>query len=148
MTSGHSPKHRAGWLNLVAATSLGLGALVLQAEVASDDVPDDVDGEFRLIVHSYPEGSVEGGALGHGARPLGSYQRSVTAEELRKGVPVRLVQLADDTTADAGDIVAWVEPGAPNLEFDARTARPGQGAAVGWASAKDDAPRVVLRRSS
>jgi hypothetical protein len=132
---------------LVAATTLGLSSLAsFQADVSFDEPGDDHDGELRLVVQSYAAGSVAGGAPSRGTRPLGSIQRSVTREELRQGIPVRLVQLGEDS--GAADIVAWVERGAPDLEFDARMARPGHGAAVGWASARGGRPHVQLRRSS
>ena len=149
MSTGPHAKHpkATGWLSLVAATSLGLGALAsLQAEVSLEEPLDDHDGELRLVVQSYAAGGVAGGAPANGKRPLSSFQRSVTREELRKGIPVRLVQLGEDL--DAADIVAWVERGAPDLEFDARTARPGLGAAVGSAPALGGLPRVQLRRPS
>lgn len=145
MTDAPRSQRSASWLSLLAATSLGLGALgCVDAEIAFDEPLDDGEGELRLVVQSYPAGSVRDGAPGVGRRPLGSTQRAVTREELRRGVPIRLVQL--DAAQDREDIVAWVERGAANLDFDARAARPSSGAAVGWASNEGSTVRLVLRR--
>ena len=44
----------------------------------------------------------------------------------------------------AAKVVAWVEPGLPDLEFDGRTARPGPDHPIGVARGR--AVTVVLRR--
>jgi hypothetical protein len=61
-------------------------------------------------------------------------QRAVTAADLRRGVRVDLVALRDGASSVSQPVVvAWVENGEPDLEFDGRTARPGRGSLVGMA---------------
>jgi hypothetical protein len=80
-----------------------------------------VDGStYRLVVQSYGSDGA--------ARPVGSAQRAVTADELRHGVQVNLVEFSGrGATRGAAEpvVVAWIEAGEPNLEFDGLTARPG-----------------------
>jgi hypothetical protein len=89
------------------------------------------------------------------AHPLASVQRAISAEELEKGVAVDIVQLGESASEDAvargGErrprvVVAWIERGAPDLDFDALQARPAPDAFYALAVA-DDA-RLVLRRRS
>ena len=114
------------WLALLAATTLGDAADTLRAEVRARGLP--ATGTYRLVVQSYD-------ATGHGARPVGSMQRAVSADELRQGVNVHLLELRQpvDSPAQAPSpmVVAWIEAGEPDLEFDGRTARPGRGSVYG-----------------
>jgi hypothetical protein len=50
---------------------------------------------------------------------------------------------------DAPVVVAWVEPGEPDLDYDARRARPGPSAMVGQGlpDASGRRTRIVLRRT-
>lgn len=147
----------ASWMALVAATTLGLGPVQrVRAEISSEfgALADGVDGDgLRLIVQSYTSDSVdqEGRRPGEYARPLGSFQRAVTADELRRGVAVDVVQVAEAgaLATDRTVVVAWIEQGRPDLEFDALRARPPAGVAFGVSrSAGSDEPaRVVLRRA-
>jgi hypothetical protein len=130
------------WLALVAATALGDAVDTLRAEVRADGL---VDGDYRLIVQSYDK-------LGRTARPVGSSQRSVTADELRAGVKVRVIALrgrAAEMPADSPYVVAWIEAGGPDLEFDGLTARPGPGSMYGVVrrAASQDAVRISLNRT-
>lgn len=113
------------WLSLVAATTAGLGpTATLRAHVRAD-IAEDSDG-LRLVVHSYEPSQLAGGSLPLSYhKPGTSAQRAVTASQLRRGVTVDLV-LPNRTQVGAAKpvIVAWVERGRPNLEFDARLARP------------------------
>ncbi len=133
------------WLALLAATTLGDGADTLHAEVRATGLSR---GEaYRLVVQSYDQ--VESGRPGPSARPVGSTQRAVTADELRQGVKVNLLELrdsADDVSSPL--VVAWIEAGAPDLEFDARQARPQRGSIYGSVrrTAKQDAVRISLDR--
>jgi hypothetical protein len=120
------------WLALLAATTLGDAADTVRAEVRADGLA--ADGVFRLVVQSYDAGGSRQGALpGRSSRPLGSVQRAVTGDELRQGVQVNLIEFArgTETSGDRPVVVAWIEAGAPNLEFDGRTARPGPGSVFG-----------------
>jgi hypothetical protein len=119
----------------------------VRAEVRADGLSD---GDYRLVVQSY-EGN--GGKVpGRQARPIGSAQRSVTADELRAGVLVRLLEMrgrAGAASADAPFVVAWVEAGGPDLEFDGRTARPRPGSVYGVVRrvARQDAVHISLNRT-
>jgi hypothetical protein len=138
---------------IVAATSLGIGQVDrVRAEISSDFQPlsEGTDAAYRLIVQSYSAETLNGDTLpAYGARPLGSVQRSITAEELREGIAVDLLQLDGGSGARSPMVIAWVEPGEPDLEFDALRARPSGAAVVGTARAQErDAARVVLRRQA
>ncbi len=105
-----------------------------------------VDGVYRLVVQSYA--SPHGVVPDQTARPLGSTQRVATADELRNGVYVNLLELA--RAADPQDkpvVVAWIEAGAPDLEFDGRTARPGPGSVFGSVKRQGDRDvQISLKR--
>lgn len=138
------PKRRpaagsASWLALVAATSLGIAhAETVRAEIK---LPREVlaSGRYRLIVQSYDELD---GARGIPAsmRPRASAQRTVTADDLVEGIRVDLIELGEkkQVGADGGVVVAWVERGEANLEYDARRARPTAGSLYGVASSNRD----------
>lgn len=143
---------RAGadsWMTLLASTSLGVGsaktlsAVVRAGARAEPGGPTTAgcDRPLRLVVQSY---DAPGGKLpGKQARPVGSMQRSVTADELREGVHVSFVELRgeEQTRATEPVVVAWLEDGDAELEFDGRRARPKPGAMFG------SAPRKAVRRS-
>jgi len=120
------------WIALVAATMLGDAADALRAEVRADDFTGA--GLYRLVVQSY---DIHGGHVpGRDTRPVGSVQRAVTADELRNGVHVSLLEMreaADASHLNAPMVLAWIEAGAPDLEFDGRAARPGPGSVYGIA---------------
>jgi hypothetical protein len=131
-------------MELLAATTLGLdGANTVRAEVRADeDLAESRD--YRLVVQSFDAGS--GRRPTPGARPVGSYQRSVTAAELRSGVHVNLVELRKSAPGPKeGAVVAWIEAGKPDLEFDGRTARPRPGSMYGLARKPSGASPVQIR---
>jgi hypothetical protein len=129
------------WLALLAATTLGDAADTVRAEVRADGLA--ADGMYRLVVQSYD--TSRAGVPDLSVRPVGSLQRAVTAAELRQGVQVNLLEFSRASAPAAGGdkpvVVAWIEAGAPNLEFDGRTARPGPGSVFG--SVKRHAGRDV-----
>jgi hypothetical protein len=132
---------------LVAATTVGLDPMLrLRAEVsaAGHALPSDAS-EYRLIVQSYLAQSVVDGIPSAHARPLASAQRSVRPDELARGVAVDVVGL-DQGTGENAVIVAWLEPGSADLDFDARKARPSRNAYVGVAVAESAQAQVVLTR--
>lgn len=137
------------WAALVAATTLGLGAAGhVRAAIKVDGALPG--GAYRLVVQSYAEESLAGDRVPRvAARPIGSVQREVSAEELRKGLRVSLLELGP---AGAGDhvIVAWIERGSADLEFGAFRARPGDGAYYGVArsprGSEAERAELVLRR--
>jgi hypothetical protein len=119
----------------------------LRAEVRADGLSE---GDYRLVVQSYEGNGVR--VPGRQARPIGSAQRSVTADELRAGVLVRLVEMRGrpgPASADAPFVVAWVEAGGPDLEFDGRMARPRPGSVYGVVRrvARQDAVHISLNRT-
>ncbi|MGC4090740.1 MAG: hypothetical protein QM756_23280 [Polyangiaceae bacterium] len=135
---------------LVAATTIGLSGVQrvrAAVSVGSSEALPAQRGEYRLVVQSYSARNVvDGRPLAH-ARPLASAQRSVTAEELTHGVAVDVVDVSEQA-ADSSVIVAWLEHGSAELDFDGRRARPGRDAYIGAAAASSDEARVVLSRKS
>lgn len=134
---------------LLAATSLGAVSVErMRAQVSAQDLAAATSAGYRLIVQSYARASVAADELpGANHRPLASAQRSVTAEELARGVHVDVLQIDE---ANAGDqfVVAWIEHGAPDLELDALRARPSRSAIVGVAKASAGSAEIVLRRQA
>jgi hypothetical protein len=142
------------WVALVAATALGIPAVQrVRAAVTAD--PRELGGEsgdgYRLIVQSYAPSSLRSGQLPAGrARPLASTQRAITPEQLRRGIAVDMVGI--DSTPDSPEgrvIIAWVERGLPDLDFDGLQARPAADAFYGVAVADSVSPGatpVVLKR--
>jgi hypothetical protein len=139
------------WMGLLAATTLGVpGASTLRAEVRADMALSE-GRPYRLVVQSYDESLAGDVPPGH-AKPRASTQRPITAVELKRGVRVDLLELgqAGDTSDGAQGrprsiddaargnlakamVLAWVEEGRADLEFDGRRARPMPGSFVGAA---------------
>lgn len=137
----------ASWMALVAATTMGLGQLErVRAEVSADSAAlGQADGRYRLVVQSYAQGSVAAGHVpGLRQRPLASAQRSVTAEELSRGVAVDVLRVGE--AVDGQLIVAWIERGEANLEFDGAEARPSADALYGVTQHDIGAARLVLKQ--
>jgi hypothetical protein len=135
------------WIALLAATTLGDAAGTLHAEVRAVGLSDG--GAYRLVVQSYD--ASDGPVPGRHARPVGSVQRAVTADELREGVHVDLLELREGASAThtiRPVVVAWVEQGEPNLEFDGRTARPAPGSVYGVVkrNTKQESVHISLNR--
>ncbi len=134
------------WLALLAATTLGDAADTVRAEVRANGLSNGR--RYRLVVQSYD--TSDGAVPGPYARPVGSTQRAVTADELREGVQVDLLELRRSTNAvtEKPLVVAWLEAGGPDLEFDARTARPMPGSVYGLVKrdADQDVVQIKLNR--
>lgn len=135
------------WIALLAATTVGDAAATLRAEVRAEGLSGDAP--YRLVVQSY-DGS-HGSLPDRHARPVGSVQRAVTAGELREGVLVDLLELRNGTTTPHMGppvVVAWIEAGEPNLEFDGRGARPAPGSMYGVAkrTTAQDSVQISLNR--
>lgn len=141
----------ASWMALVAATTIGLGHLDrVRAEVSADSgALGAAGGRYRLVVQSYASESMTGGSLpGVRHKPLASAQRSVTAEELSRGVAVDVLRVGESVDPSQV-IVAWIEQGEANLEFDGAEARPSAGALYGASVSRDlGSARVVLKARS
>lgn len=118
------------WVALVAATTLGDAAETVRAEIRADR---PLDGTYRLVVQSYEATASD--RPGRYERPIGSAQRAVTADELRDGVHISVVSFRDPLTSGAAapTVLAWIEDGEPDLEFDGRMARPRPGSMYGLA---------------
>ena len=135
------PRHASfgSWTALLAATTLGVPAAnTVRAEVRADTELSE-GRSYRLVVQSYDPSERDAALRGRG-RPIGSVQRAVTADEMKRGVHVDLMELRQ--TAGISDdvargnlakalVLAWVEEGKPDLELDARRARPLPGSLVG-----------------
>lgn len=154
-TPGARIRNAGSWMAILAATTLGVetAAATVHAEVRVVD--EEVrrlrsDREYRLIVQTYDRDPSS-----PSAKPIGSLQRAVTAAEMREGVRIDLVELraaeaeASGVDAEKTVMVAWLETGRPNLEFDARMARPPLEGLLGRvrlrASELDDRAVVTLR---
>lgn len=138
----------ASWMALVAATTIGLGHLDrVRAEVSADSAAlGTAGGRYRLVVQSYARESMAAGKLpGLRQKPLASAQRSVTAEELSRGVAVDVLRVGESVDPSQV-IVAWIERGEANLEFDGAEARPTESALYEASVSRDlGAARVVLK---
>ena len=135
---------------LLAATSLGAVSVErMRAEVSAKNLGAATSAGYRLIGQSYARESVavgKGQLPGASHRPLASVQRAVTAEELAQGVAVDVLQIDQSNAGQhAPIIVAWIEHGAPDLEFDALRARPTRGAVYGVAQTSAGSAQIVLR---
>ncbi len=136
----------ASWMALLAATTLGSGDFdLLRTEISAEPgVQTDDKESYRLVVHSYASDSVDANGPQKFARPSASVQRPITAEELRSGVAVDLVNVGE--AVENPVIVAWLERGPADLDFDALKARPTEDAWIGSAErAHVGASHVVLK---
>ncbi len=138
-TPAQTVRNAGSWLAILAATTLGVetSADTVRALVRADAMPTTSgeasdDQSFRLIVQSY---DAEGAKLpGERSKPVGSVQRAVTAAELRDGVKVNLLELRQIANgAHSPLVVAWIEGGKADLEYDGRMARPQPGSVYGTA---------------
>jgi hypothetical protein len=134
------------WLALVAATSLGVAhAGTVRAAITLSPEMLDGDGRYRLVVQSYGRSGTKA-ELPRSQRARASVQRSVTPEDLARGVRIDLVELTERPDEDPAMVVAWVEPGEPDLEFDGRRARPQAGSIYGVARSNTERVEIKLNR--
>jgi hypothetical protein len=155
MTDTDQPKSKrrpgagsVSWLALVAATSLGIThAETVRAEVKLTGDALEGGGRYRLIVQSYDKLD-RASFIPSSVRPRASAQRAVTADDLARGIRIDLIELGEGDKSDdnQGVVVAWVEPGEANLEFDARRARPTPGSLYGVAESNSSVEIVLDRR--
>jgi hypothetical protein len=137
----------ASWLALVAATSLGIShAETVRAEIKLPPEVLESEGRYRLIVQSYD--TLGRASLIPSGRPRASTQRTVTPADLVDGIRIDLIELGDEETSTQRRVIAWVEPGEANLEFDARGAKPMPGSVYGVApsGSEENAVEIVLDR--
>jgi hypothetical protein len=127
------------WLSLLASSSLGVQRVETTATEVRVEHAKLARGPMRLVVQTFEEGSAPN------ARPITSAQRSVTADELRQGVKMNLVDLSSvSRRAGGAQVLAWVEPGDANLEYDGRKARPGHDSLVGVGRSTHGPVKIVL----
>ncbi len=139
--------HPLSWMALVAGTALGgETVLTVAAEVHGEIMAKSGSGrDWRLVVQAYPRQTVvHAGVPAGNARPSGAAQRSVSPMELRKGVAVEILQIGAQLACSENVLVAWVEPGAADLTFDALGARPGPDAVVAGQAAEPVAAKGRL----
>jgi hypothetical protein len=136
---------------LLAATTLG-GDVMAESVHAEVRAAGALKGTaFRLIVQSYDAAASD---LRSGrAKPVGSIQRVVSADELKNGIRVDLVELRDGDCGN-GDarrplVVAWlegVEGSVSDYDLDAREARPRPGSVCGFAHRDANDVTIYLDR--
>jgi len=132
----------ASWLALVAATSLGIAhAETVRAEIKLPPEVLESGGRYRLIVQSYD--TLGRASLIPPGRPRASTQRTVTPADLVDGIRIDLIELGDEASLRERRVIAWVEPGEANLEFDARRAKPMPGSVYGVAPSGNEASESV-----
>ena len=119
----------ASWMALVAASCMGADSFdSVRAHVTAHPLKQVAPAaRYRLVVQAYAPGSLMQGSLpGAATRPLASAQRAVSVEELREGVAIDVMQFGGEFRAvDDPTVVAWVEPGDADLEYQGLRARPG-----------------------
>ncbi len=133
------------WTSLVATTSglddFGRVRVCVRASVG------ELEG-FRLVVQSYRTGDSRGGLPSLYQRPLSAAQRAVDSDQLERGVEVVLVHSGASIDDEGCVVVAWIEKGAPDLDYDGLTARPADAVYVGMCYASSERAQVVLERAA
>ncbi|HEU4532886.1 MAG TPA: hypothetical protein VFS00_02165 [Polyangiaceae bacterium] len=137
------------WFALLASSTLGETAGESTSARIRSPRAKRSRGPMRLVVQAYAPEDAPGGAPRPGARPYTYAQRRVTAGELRRGVHVDLVDLSGfGIRPETPHVVAWVERGEPDLNFDGRGARPRANSWVGEGRAARDGAEIVLRKNA
>ena len=130
------------WLGLLAATTKGVGERSRVRVRIRAAVPMKGDA-FRLVVQSYTALSRQscGVPLDSGTL-VASLQRAVSPEELQLGLDLDVMHVGPEGEELSQFLVyAWVEPGQPDLEYDAALARPSSAALRGSAFSRRDVVR-------
>ena len=132
-TTNNSSTSRSGsWMAILAATTLGaVGANTVRASVKADLAGAADEQTFRLVVQTYH--ARDGRPPRRGARPIGSMQRRVSVAELRAGVNVSVLELQTESDEELPVVVAWIDDGEADTEFEGRLARPAGGSIYGSA---------------
>ena len=132
----------SSWMAILASTTLGaVGASTVRASVRAD-LPGAADEQtFRLVVQTYH--ARDGRPPRRGARPIGSMQRRVSVAELRAGVRVSVLELQTDPDEELPVVVAWIDDGEADAEFEGRLARPESGSIYGSARRHGEKPVTI-----
>jgi hypothetical protein len=130
----------------LAATTVGLDDFGRVRVCVSANV--DTRDALRLVVQVYhKDAHFIGGLPMPFERPLAAAQRAVGGEELARGLMVAVaITTPKHSWEDGVRVVAWLEPGAPDLEFDGLCARPAGAVYVGCCGVSSDRADVVLKR--
>jgi hypothetical protein len=138
---------KAPWLALVAATSLGgMQAETVRMQIKAPPEAVSAGRRYRLVVQSYDE-SLPTSRTPGATRPRGSTQRTVTADDLVRGVRIDLLELTARDSPSIGNVstvLAWLEPGNGDLELDARRARPRPGSFYGVSTSRERGLELCL----
>ncbi len=137
------PAVAASWMAILASATLGIEGGTVRAEVIAPDTELADAEEFRLVVQTY-----DGPISSPNARPVGSTQRAVTGAELKSGVRVNLLELRDAVSHASGHVLAWIETGNADLEFDGRRARPLPDSLRGQARRSPGTVQISLNRNA
>jgi hypothetical protein len=135
------------WMSL-AATTIGLDDFGrFRIGVSARVEPSE---SLRLVVQVYSrDAEFVGGLPAARERPLAASQRATSAEELRQGVVVSVMVSASRRSWGHGvRVLAWLEPGVPDLEFDGLCARPCGSVYVGCCGVSRDRADLVLARQA
>ncbi len=127
----------ASWSSLVAETTSGVG-LVQRMRVQVGGQAPGGTASWRLVVQSFDADSVdERGFVAPGTRPLAAAQREFRPHQLERGLTVDLIQVGMPSKGRGRVfLLAWVEPGPADFDFDGLLARPGPLAWLGVAKAR------------
>lgn len=137
------------WFSLLARSTLGVATAESVPTVISTDDAPTTRGPLRLVVQSFPaDAPMNNGRPPSHVFPISSAQRRVTAEELRKGIRVELLDTSGRYVSSDAQVIAWVETGDADLAFDGRTARPSHRSLLGTARASGGPVRIRLRKDA
>lgn len=140
-----APGRSPSWSSLIA-TTLGLDDFGRLHAIVRASVPNLEN--CRLVVQAYALSAMTGSLPGLYARPLAAAQRAISAEELKRGASVVLVHSDAAQSQQGCVVVAWVEAGHPDLDYDGLCARPSGAAFVGTTFASCEHAEVVLERAA
>ena len=123
---------RAGWADLVALTTPGMGGFgLVHVRVTAGDLAWPAgEGACHLIVQIYSKDDVDSRGVPRAySRPVGTAQRVIRSEEFDAGVGMDIVLL--DGSQSEQTAIAWIEASANDTDYDAFDARPMQVPSLG-----------------
>ena len=140
METTQTQTQASSWMAILAATTLGaVGASTVRASVRAELPGACEDDTFRLVVQTYH--ARDGRPPRRGARPIGSTQRRVCVAEISAGVSVSVLELQQvGSDEELPVVVAWIDDGVADHEFEGRLARPASGSIYGSARRRGGSP--------